>query len=86
MASGAGAAAALIDDPDWPYELEMSSPEARFFQVYSPTSGGFFVAEPVTHSNAAMNAPESDWPELGLRVLGPGEEMRLDMRLEARSK
>ncbi len=26
----------LIDDPDWPYELELSSPEARFFQIYSP--------------------------------------------------
>jgi aldose 1-epimerase len=77
---------ALIDDPDWPYELELSSPEARFFQIYSPASGGFFVAEPVTHANAAMNSPEPDWPELGLRVLEPGEEMRLDMRLEARSK
>ena len=77
---------ALIDDPDWPYELELSSPEARFFQIYSPKSGGFFVAEPVSHANAAMNAPESDWPELGLRVLEPGEEMRLGMRLEARSK
>jgi aldose 1-epimerase len=77
---------ALIDDPDWPYELELSSPEARFFQIYSPKSGDFFVAEPVSHANAAMNAPEPDWPELGLRVLEPGEEMRLDMRLEARSK
>jgi aldose 1-epimerase len=77
---------ALIDDPDWPYELELSSPEARFFQIYSPRTGGFFVAEPVSHANAAMNAPEPDWPELGFRVLEPGEEMRLDMRLEARSK
>jgi len=76
----------LIDDPDWRFELELSSPEARFFQIYSPASGGFFVAEPVSHANAAMNAPEQDWPELGFRVLEPGEEMRLDMRLEARPK
>lgn len=76
----------LIDDPDWPYEIELSSPEARFFQIYSPASGGFFVAEPVSHANAAMNAPEVDWPELGFRVLEPGEEMRLDMRLEVRAK
>lgn len=40
-----------------------------------------FVAEPVTHANAALNAPEDQWPELGLRVLEPGEEMRLDMRV-----
>ena len=76
----------LIDDPDWPYELELSSPDARFFQIYSPASGGFFVAEPVSHANAAMNAPEPDWPGLGFRVLEPGEEMRLDMRLEVRAK
>jgi aldose 1-epimerase len=76
----------LMDDPDWPYELELSSTEARFFQIYSPASGGFFVAEPVSHANAAMNAPEPEWPELGFRVLEPGEEMHLDMRLEVRSK
>ncbi len=77
---------ALISDPDWPYELELSSPQARFFQVYSPVSGGFFVAEPVTHANAALNAPETEWPELGIRILEPGEEMRLDMRIEVRAK
>jgi aldose 1-epimerase len=77
---------ALMDDPAWPFELELSSLQARFFQIYSPASGGIFVAEPVSHANAAMNAPEADWPELGLRVLDPGEEMRLDMRLEVRAK
>jgi aldose 1-epimerase len=77
---------ALMDDPAWPFELELSSPQARFFQIYSPASGGIFVAEPVSHANAAMNAPEGDWPELGFRVLKPGEEMRLDMRLEVRPK
>jgi aldose 1-epimerase len=76
----------LMNDPAWPFELELSSPQARFFQVYSPASGGIFVAEPVSHANAAMNAPETDWPELGFRVLEPGEEMRLDMRLEVRAK
>lgn len=76
----------LMDDPAWPFELELSSPQARFFQIYSPPSGGIFVAEPVSHANAAMNAPECDWPELGFRMLEPGEEMRLDMRLEVRAK
>jgi aldose 1-epimerase len=76
----------LMNDPAWPFELELSSPQARFFQIYSPPSGGIFVAEPVSHANAAMNAPEPGWPELGFRVLEPGEEMRLDMRLEVRAK
>ena len=76
----------VMNDADWPYELELSSPQARFFQIFSPASGGFFVAEPVTHANAALNAPEPDWPELGLRILEPGEEMRLDMRIEVRAK
>jgi aldose 1-epimerase len=76
----------IMNDNDWPYELELSSPQARFFQIFSPSAGGFFVAEPVTHANVALNAPETDWPELGLRILEPGEEMRLDMRIEVRAK
>jgi aldose 1-epimerase len=73
---------ARMSDPDWPYVLRMSSPDAHFFQLYSPTDGGIFVAEPVTHANAALNAPEEEWPELGLRVLAPGEAMSLTMRLD----
>jgi aldose 1-epimerase len=76
----------LLSDPAWPFEVEMSSPQARFFQVYSPASGGIFVAEPVTHANAALNAPKTEWLELGMRVLDPGEAMDLDMRIEVRPK
>lgn len=72
---------ALLTDPDWPYEIALSSPDARFFQLYSPSQGGIFVAEPVTHANAALNEPESDWPSLGLRILEPGEEMTLEARI-----
>jgi len=71
-----------LSDPDWPYEVRLSSPQARFFQLYSPVAGGIFVAEPVTHANAALNAPEAEWPDLGMRVLEPGEAMHLDMRLD----
>ncbi|HYD37866.1 MAG TPA: hypothetical protein VEA60_09650, partial [Allosphingosinicella sp.] len=73
---------AVISDPGLPFRIEMSSPDARFFQLYSPASGGLFVAEPVTHANAALNAPEEQWPELGLRVLEPGESMSLRMRVD----
>jgi aldose 1-epimerase len=73
---------ARMTDPDWPYDIRLSSPEAKFFQIYSPPEGGIFVAEPVTHANAALNTPESEWPKLGMRVLGPGEAMSLDMRLD----
>ena len=59
-------------------------PQARFFQIYSPTEGDLFVAEPVTHANAALNAPEDEWAELGLAVLDRGEEMVLDMRIDVR--
>lgn len=77
---------ARMSDPEWPYDLILSSPQARFFQLYSPAAGGIFVAEPVTHANAALNAPEAEWAELGLRVLEPGEAMRLDLRLEVSPK
>ena len=73
-------------DPSWPFDLELSSASARFFQIYSPADGGFFVAEPVTHANAALNEPEEKWAELGLRVLEPGEEMQLEARLDIRAK
>jgi aldose 1-epimerase len=63
--------------PGAPFTLEMRSDDASFFQLYSPAAGGIFVAEPVTHANAALNEPEESWTELGLRVLEPGEEMVL---------
>jgi aldose 1-epimerase len=72
---------ARMSDPDWPYSLSLSSPEAKFFQLYSPPSGGIFVAEPVTHANAALNHQENDWGELGMRVLEPGESMSLEIGL-----
>lgn len=77
---------AAMRDPDWPYDLRLTSPQARFFQLYSPESGAIFVAEPVTHANAALNAPETEWPRLGMRVLEPGEAMSLDMRLDVIAK
>ena len=73
---------ARITDPGWPFAVEMSSPDARFFQLYSPATGGIFVAEPVTHANAALNALEEQWAELGLQVLEPGASMSLNMRLD----
>ena len=77
---------AELSDPDWPFALVMSSPDADFFQLYSPESGGLFVAEPVSHANAALNAPEAEWAELGMRVLAPGEEMALSMRLDVTAR
>ena len=72
---------AAIADPTYPFTVQLSSPDARFFQVYSPVTGGIFVAEPVSHANAALNQPEEQWPELGLRVLDAGEAMNLSMRV-----
>jgi len=72
---------ARIHTPGAPFRIELSSPSARCFQLYSPPEGGLFVAEPVTHTNAALNAPEEEWERLGLKVLAPGEEMILDARI-----
>jgi aldose 1-epimerase len=73
---------AVVSDPAWPFDLTMSSPDAGFFQLYSPPSGSIFVIEPVTHANAALNAPEEQWQELGIRVLEPDAEMTLVTRFE----
>lgn len=77
---------ALLTDPGWAFEIELSSRQARFFQLYSPAEGGIFVAEPVTHANAALNEPEQQWAALGIRILQPGEEMVLDSRIQAQPK
>jgi aldose 1-epimerase len=73
---------ATVTDPSLPFRVEMSSPDADFFQLYSPPSGELFVIEPVTHANAALNEPEEAWAELGLTVLEPGETMSLTMRID----
>ncbi|MFC7498523.1 aldose 1-epimerase [Enterovirga sp. GCM10030262] len=78
---GGWSGSARITDPGLSFAIELSSPTARFFQLYSPPAGGLFVAEPVTHANAALNEPEEMWTELGLAIIGPGEEMALDSRL-----
>ena len=72
---------ARISDPDWPYEIRLTS-DVSFFQVYSPLFGGIFAAEPVSHANAALNEPEDRWPELGMRVLEPGQETSMMMRVD----
>jgi aldose 1-epimerase len=77
---GGWGGSARMHTPGQPFSVEMSSDDASFFQLYSPASGGIFVAEPVTHANAALNEPGERWAELGLRVLDPGEEMALTAR------
>ena len=79
---GGWGGSARFDDPAWPFTIRMSSPEAGFFQLYSPPEGGFVAAEPVGQANAALNAPESDWPGLGIEILPPGGAKRLTMRVE----
>src|SRR3546814_8661188 len=76
---------ALISQPDAPFDLCMSSPDASYFQLYSPEEAGLFVAEPVSHANDASGAPEADCPALGLRVLVPGEEMCFQFRIDLRA-
>jgi aldose 1-epimerase len=69
----------------WPGEdvgLRLSSPDAGRFQVYSPASGGLFVAEPVQNANAALNAPQTEWPELGMTLLEQGQATVLHARFD----
>ena len=73
---------AVISDPAWPFEIRMSSRDARFFQLYSPNEGGIMVAEPVTHANAALSAREEKGDEFGMRILAPEEEMALTVSLD----
>lgn len=73
---------AVIRWPEAGVGLAIRSADAACFQVYSPKQGGLFVAEPVTHRNAALNLPESQWTTAGLRVLDPGAEFAITTRFE----
>jgi aldose 1-epimerase len=73
---------ATISDPGWPFDLCLSAPTATYLHVYSPLDSGFFAAEPVTQANAALNEAEEQWSELGLKILAPGEETALEIRLD----
>jgi len=77
---------ALFTDPDWPFELELSSPEARFLQLRSPEGCAHFIAEPASHALAALNAPQAMWASLGIQVLAPGEEAGFQARLQVQPK
>ena len=64
--------------------LTLSSPDATRFQVYSPREGDLFVAEPMQHSNAALNAPQEKWRALGIEMLKPGQSRGLHVRFTLR--
>ena len=76
------AGAASILWPGTAAGLRLSSPDARRFQVYSPPGGGCFAAEPVQNANTALNAPQDQWPDLGIALLAQGEQAVLRVRLE----
>jgi aldose 1-epimerase len=69
----------------WPGEeaaLRLSSSDAGRFQVYSPAAAGLFVAEPVQQANAALNAPQSTWPSLGITLLEQGQSTTITARFD----
>ena len=73
---------ATITWPDEAASVRLTSPDAGRFQVYSPPTGGLFVAEPVQQANAALNAPQEQWAELGIELLGQGKERTLHARFD----
>lgn len=79
---GGWAGSALVDWPDIGVSLRFSSPDAQYFQLFSPPSGRLIAAEPVQHANAALNAPQDAWESLGLVMLELGEARALNVRFE----
>jgi aldose 1-epimerase len=71
-----------FSDPGWPYILRMRCPDAYYFQLYSQPQHGLFVVGPATHANGALSERESEWERLGVRMLGPGEDTVLAVRLD----
>jgi aldose 1-epimerase len=68
--------------PDRDLQVRMVCADAERFQLFSPPTGGIFVAEPVQNANCALNAPQDQWPSLGVTMLAEGEAISLDVRFE----
>jgi aldose 1-epimerase len=68
--------------PDRGLGVAFSSKDVRRFQLYAPKSGGVVVAEPVTNANDALSRPESQWRDLGIALLAPGERTMLRVRID----
>lgn len=51
------------------------------FILHAPGGQPYFCLEPVSHVADAVNLAEQGWEGTGLRVLAPGETMRLRMQL-----
>lgn len=64
------------------HDTVISSPTAKRFQVYSPPAGGIVVAEPVGNANAALNAPQEEWADLGIALLERGKTATLEARFQ----
>jgi aldose 1-epimerase len=72
---------AMLRWPDGASVRMTASAPADFLVVYSPLEQELVCLEPVTHMTDAVNRPESPGVT-GLRLLAPGETLRLTMRLE----
>jgi aldose 1-epimerase len=59
--------------------IRMTSDSASWLHLYLPPGADFFCVEPVSHLPNAINQP--DPAALGLKVLEPGETMRIAMTL-----
>ncbi|MCE9649095.1 MAG: aldose 1-epimerase [Parvibaculum sp.] len=72
-----------IEWEDRPLGLRMTRSDTSHTVIYTPQAHDFFCVEPVTHMPNALNRPEPA-EVTGLRVLAPGETMRLECRFEVR--
>ena len=73
---------AVMRWPDRNLEVRMVSADATRFQLYSPPTGGVFVAEPVQNANCALNAPQDRWSDLGITMLETGQAATLNVVFE----
>jgi aldose 1-epimerase len=75
----------MVEQPEHHRALEiLASPELSFLHLYVPQNADFFCVEPVSAMPDAFNRPEPA-AVTGLRVLAPGESLRVAMTLVMRS-
>ena len=86
MASAAGAGRARVDRPRLAVRGRDASPGAPLLPALFARAGRHLRRRAGHPCQCRLSAPEAEWPELGMRVLEPGETMELDRRLEVSAR
>ena len=76
--------ASLGQDNSWRWNFRPLT--RRISRSLRQSSADFWRQSRCKNSNAALNAPQDPWPQLGIHLLAPGESQQLQARFTVVSR